>query len=110
MNQRIFTLLKWLGRLSFKDNPFRCSYILPDGITYKKGFVKDMDEALRYRSLPLDEEAERIEHGMDPNKSEDRKKPELSQNVTSLPICSRLPYVLIVLLMKFNPVGICLDE
>ncbi|XP_066379704.1 actin-related protein 6-like [Miscanthus floridulus] len=69
-----------LARLSFKDNPFRCSYILPDGIAYKKGFVKDMDEALRYRSLPLDEEAEKKEHGLDINKSEDRKKPELSQN------------------------------
>ena len=80
--------MQLLGRLSFKDNPFRCSYILPDGITYKKGFVKDMNEAHRYRSLPLDEEAKRKEHSMDINKSEDRKKPELSQNVRSLPLCS----------------------
>ena len=92
--------MQLLGRLSFKDNPFRCSYILPDGIAYKKGFVKDMDEALRYRSLPLDEAAEKKEHGMDINKSEDRKKPELSQNVTSLPLWSQLPYVFMVLLMK----------
>jgi len=59
-----------------------------------------MDEALRYRSLPLDEAAEKKEHGMDINKSEDRKKPELSQNVTSLPLWSQLPYVFMVLLMK----------
>lgn len=69
-----------LARLSFKDNPFRCSYILPDGITYKKGFVKDMDEALRYHTLPLDKESDRKDHGMDINKPDDRKKPELSQN------------------------------
>jgi hypothetical protein len=47
-----------------------------------------MNEAHRYRSLPLDEEAKRKEHSMDINKSEDRKKPELSQNVRSLPLCS----------------------
>ncbi|KAL6626417.1 hypothetical protein ACP70R_030143 [Stipagrostis hirtigluma subsp. patula] len=69
-----------LARLSSKDNPFRCSYILPDGITYKKGFVKDMDEALRYRSLPVEGESKRKDCGMDTNKFEDRKKPELSQN------------------------------
>lgn len=70
--------MQFLGRLSFKDNPFRCSYILPDGITYKKGFVKDMDEALRYRTLPQVSDSK--DHGMDTNKSEDRKKAELSQN------------------------------
>ena len=76
--------MQFLGRLSFKDNPFRCSYILPDGITYKKGFVKDMDEALRYCSLPLDQESDRKDHSVETNKFEDRKKPELSQNVMSL--------------------------
>lgn len=76
--------MQFFGRLSFKDNPFRCSYILPDGITYKKGFVKDMDDALRYCSLPLNEESDRKDHGLETNNFEDRKKPELSQNVTSL--------------------------
>lgn len=70
-------------RFSFKDNPFRCSYILPDGITYKKGFVKDLDEARRYCSLPVDGESDRKDGDSDMNKFEDRKKPELSQNVTS---------------------------
>ncbi|GJN37921.1 hypothetical protein PR202_gb26922 [Eleusine coracana subsp. coracana] len=69
-----------LDRLSLKDNPFRCSYILPDGITYKKGYVKDMNEARKYSSLPVDGELERKDYDMDTNKSEDRKKPELSQN------------------------------
>nr|CAD1823471.1 unnamed protein product [Ananas comosus var. bracteatus] len=35
----------------WKDNPFRCTYVLPDGITHTKGFVKDWDEAQRYLSL-----------------------------------------------------------
>ncbi|XP_020106222.1 actin-related protein 6, partial [Ananas comosus] len=40
-----------LARRSGKDNPFRCTYVLPDGITHTKGFVKDWDEAQRYLSL-----------------------------------------------------------
>uniref|UniRef100_A0A453DHD0 Actin-related protein 6 n=1 Tax=Aegilops tauschii subsp. strangulata TaxID=200361 RepID=A0A453DHD0_AEGTS len=70
-----------LASLSFKDNPFRCSYILPDGITYKKGFVKDLDEARRYCSLPVEGELDKKDGDSDTVK--DRKKPELSQNVTS---------------------------
>ena len=69
-------------RLSFKDNPFRCSYILPDGITSKKGFVRDMDEARRYCSLPSEGELYQRDGDSDTNKFEDKKKPELSQNVT----------------------------
>ncbi|KAG0487531.1 hypothetical protein HPP92_009626 [Vanilla planifolia] len=34
-----------------KDNPFRCTYVLPDGITHTRGFVKDVDEAQRFLSL-----------------------------------------------------------
>uniref|UniRef100_A0A0D9UZH5 Actin-related protein 6 n=1 Tax=Leersia perrieri TaxID=77586 RepID=A0A0D9UZH5_9ORYZ len=70
-----------LARLSSKDNPFRCSYILPDGITYKKGFVKDLDEARRYCSLPANgESANNDSAESDRSKFEDKKKPELSQN------------------------------
>ncbi|KAM3298991.1 hypothetical protein ACQJBY_040473 [Aegilops geniculata] len=71
-----------LASLSFKDNPFRCSYILPDGITYKKGFVKDLDEARRYCSLPVEGELDKKDGGSDIDK--DRKKPELSQNEFAL--------------------------
>jgi len=39
-----------------------------------------MDEALRYCSLPLDQESDRKDHSLETNKFEDRKKPELSQN------------------------------
>uniref|UniRef100_A0A0D3EM74 Actin-related protein 6 n=1 Tax=Oryza barthii TaxID=65489 RepID=A0A0D3EM74_9ORYZ len=70
-----------LARLSSNDNPFRCSYILPDGITYKKGFVKDLDEACRYSSLPANGESVRKDSSdSDRSKFEDKKKPELSQN------------------------------
>ncbi|KAL6558506.1 Actin-related protein 6 [Orobanche minor] len=37
-----------IARRPGKDNIFRCTYVLPDGITYMKGFVKDMNEANRY--------------------------------------------------------------
>ena len=67
--------------LSFKDNPFRCSYILPDGITYKKGFVKDLDEARRYCSLPVEGELDKKDGDIGIDK--DLKNPELSQNVTT---------------------------
>uniref|UniRef100_A0ACD5VQC4 Uncharacterized protein n=1 Tax=Avena sativa TaxID=4498 RepID=A0ACD5VQC4_AVESA len=73
-----------LARLSFKDNPFKCSYILPDGIMYKKGFVKDLDEARRYCSLPVDRQSDRIDGDTNINKFEDQKKPELSQNEFAL--------------------------
>ena len=43
-----------------------------------------MDEALRYCSLSLDQESDRKDHSVETNKFEDRKKPELSQNVMSL--------------------------
>lgn len=78
-------------RLSSNDNPFRCSYILPDGITYKKGFVKDLDEACRYSSLPANGESIRKDSSdSDRSKFEDKKKPELSQNVTSRAIITCL--------------------
>ncbi|KAK9098891.1 hypothetical protein Syun_025936 [Stephania yunnanensis] len=31
-----------------KNNKFKCTYVLPDGVTHTKGFVKDWDEAKRY--------------------------------------------------------------
>ncbi|KAK9130871.1 hypothetical protein Sjap_011358 [Stephania japonica] len=31
-----------------KSNKFKCTYVLPDGVTHTKGFVKDWDEAKRY--------------------------------------------------------------
>ncbi|KAL5836176.1 hypothetical protein ACOSQ4_015673 [Xanthoceras sorbifolium] len=36
-----------IARKRGKDNLFRCTYVLPDGITHTKGFVKDPDAAQR---------------------------------------------------------------
>lgn len=43
-----------IARRPGKDNLFRCSYVLPDGITHMKGFVKDPNEAKRYLSMNND--------------------------------------------------------
>lgn len=38
-------------RKSGKENLLRCTYVLPDGVTYMKGFVKYPDQARRYLAL-----------------------------------------------------------
>ncbi|XP_057430288.1 actin-related protein 6 [Lotus japonicus] len=40
-----------VARKSGKENLLRCTYVLPDGVTYMKGFVKYPDQARRYLSL-----------------------------------------------------------
>ncbi|KAI3446735.1 hypothetical protein Pfo_003400 [Paulownia fortunei] len=40
-----------IARRPGNDNIFRCTYVLPDGITHMKGFVKDPNEANRYLAL-----------------------------------------------------------
>ncbi|KAK6156496.1 hypothetical protein DH2020_010744 [Rehmannia glutinosa] len=40
-----------IARRPGNDNIFDCTYVLPDGITYMKGFVKDSNEANRYLAL-----------------------------------------------------------
>ncbi|KAK4772714.1 hypothetical protein SAY86_014489 [Trapa natans] len=40
-----------LAKKPGKDNPFRCTYVLPDGVTHVKGFVKDPEEAKRFTTL-----------------------------------------------------------
>ncbi|XP_047338176.1 actin-related protein 6 [Impatiens glandulifera] len=34
-----------------RDNIFKCTYVLPDGVNHTKGFLKDIDQAKRYTSL-----------------------------------------------------------
>ncbi|KAF9601401.1 hypothetical protein IFM89_019674 [Coptis chinensis] len=79
-----------IARKPGRDNLFKCTYVLPDGVTYTKGFIKDPDEAQRYRTLPDDslsllpitngesgrEEAE--------EKTGDRKKIDLTKNEFNL--------------------------
>ena len=69
-----------------KDNLFRCTYVLPDGITHTKGFVKDLVEAERY--LNLEDEASAFSAKRDDSnrpevieKPEDRRTIDLSKNV-----------------------------
>ncbi|KAK4481180.1 hypothetical protein RD792_012061 [Penstemon davidsonii] len=40
-----------IARRPGNDNVFRCTYVLPDGVTYMKGFLKDPDQAKRYLDL-----------------------------------------------------------
>ncbi|RZC73489.1 hypothetical protein C5167_048969 [Papaver somniferum] len=67
-----------------KDNLFRSSYVLPDGIEHMKGFVKDPDQAKRYLTLedglPL-ETNEDMNHPLsNKEKAEERKKVDLTKN------------------------------
>ncbi|XP_062078103.1 actin-related protein 6 isoform X2 [Humulus lupulus] len=69
-----------------KENLFRCTYVLPDGIVHTKGFVKDPDEAQRYKSLIDVDQAQKLGMDMDldqpqvTEKIEDRKKTDLNKN------------------------------
>ncbi|XP_022749664.1 actin-related protein 6 [Durio zibethinus] len=40
-----------IARKHGKDNLFRCTYILPDGVTHTKGYVKDPEAAQRHLTL-----------------------------------------------------------
>ncbi|KAM1173369.1 hypothetical protein ACFX13_026704 [Malus domestica] len=67
-----------------KDNLFRCTYVLPDGITHTKGFVKNPGEAKRYLALRDGDKLKDVEK-MDLDQMEvtyklaDRKKIDLSK-------------------------------
>lgn len=79
-----------IARKSGKDNLFKCTYVLPDGITHTKGFVKDMNEAQRYRTL-YDEalnsvisEEKVIDPSEDAEEPEDRRRVDLTKNEFNL--------------------------
>lgn len=71
-----------IARKSGKENLFRCTYVLPDGVTYMKGYVKYPDQARRYLSLMdggglPEEEMNHPEIGEQP---EDRQRVDLTKN------------------------------
>ncbi|CAN0918261.1 Actin-related protein 6, partial [Linum grandiflorum] len=72
-----------IARRRGKDNLFKCTYVLPDGITHTKGFVKDPEEANRYLTLTHDGPSsdlstnEADDHRRDPA---ERKKTDLTKN------------------------------
>ncbi|XP_058074404.1 actin-related protein 6 [Magnolia sinica] len=79
-----------IARKPGKDNILKCTYVLPDGITHTKGFVKDMDEAQRYLTPaegappPKPESKEEIDDLEDAEKPEDRRRIDLTKNEFNL--------------------------
>ncbi|KAK6941677.1 Actin family [Dillenia turbinata] len=74
-----------IARKAGKENLFRCTYVLPDGVTHMKGFVKDPDEARRYLSLPDEGPApppkpQDVDDIEVTEKPEDRRKIDLNKN------------------------------
>lgn len=69
-----------------KDYLYRCTYVLPDGITHTKGFVKDPAQAKRYLSLTEGDDDNNNMKEMDQievtERKEDRKRVDLSKNVS----------------------------
>lgn len=73
-----------IARKPGKENLLRCTYVLPDGVTHTKGFVKDPDEAQRYLSL-TDGDRDQTPNGnadqpQVTEKLENRKKTDLTKN------------------------------
>ncbi|EXB96863.1 hypothetical protein L484_016636 [Morus notabilis] len=73
-----------IARKPGKENLLRCTYVLPDGVTHTRGFVKDPDEAQRYLSLTDGDGDQTANLGSDhphvTEKLEDRKKTDLTKN------------------------------
>ncbi|ERN14358.1 actin-related protein 6 [Amborella trichopoda] len=77
-----------IARKSGKENVFKCTYVLPDGVTYTKGFVKDIEEAQRYLTLDdgisavqsevVEEDCESL--SSDEETPEDRTRIDLTKN------------------------------
>ncbi|XP_062149239.1 actin-related protein 6 [Alnus glutinosa] len=75
-----------MARKSGKENLLRCTYVLPDGVTHTKGFVKDPDQARRYLSVtdgdPPSEFGTKgdMDHLEVTERPEDRKRVDLTKN------------------------------
>ncbi|PON94271.1 Actin-related protein [Trema orientale] len=76
-----------IAKKSGKENLLRCTYVLPDGVTHTKGFVKDPDEAQRHMALDEgDDQSQKLGTSMDwdqaqvTEKIEERKKTDLTKN------------------------------
>ncbi|CAK9167634.1 unnamed protein product [Ilex paraguariensis] len=83
-------LLKYSYRRHGKDNYFSCTYVLPDGVTHTKGFVKDPSEANGYLAFtdgvlpPQPERKEDMDQLEVREKPEDRRKIDLTQTTPHL--------------------------
>ena len=74
----------------------RCNYVLPDGVTHTKGFVKDPDEAKTYLSLYGD--------ASNQESSESTRQPELTERLEDQKIIDWTKNVTLM----FSP-GECVD-
>ncbi|KAL6974169.1 Actin-related protein 6 [Sarracenia purpurea var. burkii] len=76
-----------IARRAGRDNCLRCTYVLPDGVTHTKGFLKDPDEAKRYLTLEDGDPPSHfktkddIDYPEVTDKREDRRKIDLTKNV-----------------------------
>ncbi|KAF8407140.1 hypothetical protein HHK36_006265 [Tetracentron sinense] len=76
-----------IARKRGKENLFKSTYVLPDGITHVKGFVKDLDEAQRYLTVqdegspPPPGTTDELNHLEVTEKPEDRRRIDLTKNV-----------------------------
>ncbi|KAK4420294.1 Actin-related protein 6 [Sesamum alatum] len=79
-----------IARKPGKYNMFRCTYVLPDGVTYMKGFVKDPNEANRYLAVDARNpsspagEKEYVEQQVVNDKPQDRRSIDLTKNEFTL--------------------------
>uniref|UniRef100_A0A251TSI6 Actin-related protein 6 n=2 Tax=Helianthus annuus TaxID=4232 RepID=A0A251TSI6_HELAN len=79
-----------IARRRGNDNHFRCTYVLPDGITHTRGYVKDPIEAQKYLTLsedgelPQSEETDEADQTEAKNKPSERSKVDLTKNEFSL--------------------------
>ncbi|WOK99904.1 actin-related protein 6 isoform X1 [Canna indica] len=74
-----------LARRVDTDNPLKCTYVLPDGIEHKRGYVKDLNEAQRFLSLPYDSSVtDLVLKESNAGKPEERRRVNLTQNEFTL--------------------------
>ncbi|KAL5697952.1 peptidylprolyl isomerase [Ranunculus cassubicifolius] len=69
-----------IARKTGRDNIFKCTYVLPDGITHTKGFIKDPEEAKRYHTLSEESPTPLPVTNEKTTPQEDRKKIDLTKN------------------------------
>lgn len=68
-----------LARKSGKDNVFKCTYVLPDGVTHTKGFVKYPEQASRYLADGKDDIGDHEEISKQ-QPQDNRQKVDLTKN------------------------------
>lgn len=74
-----------IARKPGRDNLFKCTYVLPDGVTHMRGFVKDHEEAKRYMAvydsteLKVPEEQNNVDQEDTTDEIDNKKKIDVSR-------------------------------